>query len=297
MMQPTLLSSMILMWGLSASSNANAAAGVNVQEGSLVWKKSEMLIASPDERLAWERSYSSRSDAAGLLGLGWCTEFEWRLSFAEGEAWLQKCDDIERVPSARVRKRGRETLIREGAHELIFSPAGELEGFLTKRTQTWLLQRDLARRPTGLLSPGGNLAVFRYDDLSHLTRLKAAVSNWDFRYARNLLAAVTAEPGENEKYEYDQTLNLTRVQSDGQKKLAATYDTAKDLVETVEEQGCRSQYKYSSQNGAGFVNDQVLETRACLGRSPRLTEHRFRYQKLSGHRVRLFERSSRIDGD
>lgn len=275
----------------------NLAAEVNTQEGSFNWRKSEMLIASPSERLFWERSYSSRSEMRGLLGLGWCTEFEWRLSFAEGEAWLQKCDDAERIPASRIRRQKSETWVKEGGHELIFSTQGELRGFRTSGNGAWLLQRDPLKRPSGLLSPKGTLAVFRYDELRHLEKISTPQAKWTFRFEKNLLAEVRSDVGETESYEYDRSANLTGIRSGAKRTVAAAYDETKDIVESVEEANCRSRYTYKSLNGADFVNDQVLETRTCMGRSPRLIENNFRYAKLPGNRARLLERTSRIDGE
>ncbi len=297
-------------------------AKVDTQQGSFVFTTQDHWNFAGNLELSLQRSYSSRSDYRGILGMGWCSELDWQLVQAKGASLLMKCDDVE-VHMEKPRKTVLGLEIKGGSRTWIFAKEGRLSAIRANQ-KVWLIHRDLKGLPVLIEVGHGQLLTLTYRNFSSsLEQAESTFTHLKYRNEKNLLLSVVsktkplrslsnfksvdvedfdlrlAAPERSklnleETYLYNSFGNLTQIQ-DAKKITEVRYEDLKDLALSLSDEGCLRVYSYKSREFTNRVEDEVEIQSNCAGKAIQLQHQYFSYQKTSGNQVRLERQANKGD--
>ncbi|MFN7727664.1 MAG: DUF6531 domain-containing protein [Bdellovibrio sp.] len=284
---------LLLSMNVLLLTHEKALSDVNLQEGSFTLKRHDNLVYSPTSTLKLERTYSSRSNHQGILGLAWCSTLEWKF-YAKAKL-LEKCDNFEVLAASSIKMNGDRSLVLASKSETLVFDASTRLVAIEQNKNKFTVMRDLTGRATGLLNSKGILWALIYGDpLQTMTRVSMNVGgevrgSLSFSYEGTQLAKT-----KQESYVYDAAANLTQVKNNFQQKEIQTkiqYDELKDQVIAVFEGTCQTTYKYHTQDSRTKVRDLVHRVTMCPGQKRNVASTEvtteFTYEKTSNNEIRL----------
>lgn len=220
---------------------AHRADPVNTATGMFFEQLTDASLVSPGVPLALERTYRSDSTAVGLLGRGWATPFDVKLTVATGKVTYRADDGASFVftqasngtytaPAGSAAK-----LVKGTSDYTLTTPDHTKRTFTTAGQLTSVL--DTAGKGLGLTYASGKLASVK-DAAGRTTTftvgadgLLSKVSLPDttsvsYGYTGGLLTSVTDPAGKASSYAYDTNKRLTSYTDPAGGKVTNVYDAA-----------------------------------------------------------------------
>ncbi len=231
---------------------AHRADPVNTATGMFFEQLTDASLVSPGVPLALERTYRSDSSAVGLLGRGWATPFDAKLTVATGKVtyrtddgasfvFTQNSDGTYAAPAGSAAKlvKGASayTITTPDHTKRTFNSSGQLTSVvdgagkglsLTYASGTLASVRDAAGRTT-TFTPGA-------DGLLSKVGLPDGTSV-SYGYTGGLLTSVTDPAGKASSYAYDANKRLSSYTDPAGGKVTNVYDTAGRIKSQTDQNG------------------------------------------------------------
>ncbi|SCD47545.1 YD repeat-containing protein [Streptomyces sp. DpondAA-D4] len=220
---------------------AHRADPVNTATGMFFEQLTDASLVGPGVPLALERTYRSDSATAGLLGRGWATPFDSKLTVATGKAtyraddgasfvFTQNSDGTYRAPA------GSAANLVKGTNDYILTTPDHTKRTFTSGGQLTSVV-DKAGKGLNLTYASGKLASVK-DAAGRTTTFTAGAdglltnvalpdtTSVSYGYTGGLLTSVTDPAGKTSSYTYDANKRLSSYTDPAGGKVSNTYDTA-----------------------------------------------------------------------
>lgn len=224
------------------------------------------------------RTYNSRSDRKGLIGYGWCFDFEIQIELLSEREWaIVECG----APLEKVR-------FKKAPHSQEWVSAVDPEDYLIEKdgevfrpTRAQVFQRSTGRLKQ-FVNSKGHLTKVSYDSLGRANEIlykSGKKIRFEYKENLNLVSSARDESGKTARYHYqnhdlvridddgkplwrftyDEFHNMTRVQKGSKVIALLLYDTTTDRVMTYDAgDGCQERYLYAETRSSSverFVAD------------------------------------------
>ncbi|MEU3036536.1 DUF6531 domain-containing protein [Streptomyces griseoaurantiacus] len=231
---------------------ADRADPVNTATGMFHEQLTDASLTGPGVPLALERTYRSDASAAGLLGRGWATPFDVRLTIANGKATYQADDGASFVfpqasdgtyttPAASTAK-----LVKSGTGYTLTTPDHTKRTFDSSGRLTSVV--DTAGKGLSLAYASGELAsvkdaagrttTFTVDADGLLSKVSLPDgTSVSYGYTNGLLTSVTDPAGKSSSYAYDEGKRLSSYTDPAGGKVKNTYDAAGRITSQTDPNG------------------------------------------------------------
>lgn len=225
-----------------------AFAEVNIAYGEFKLQH-EDSFSSPQEKLI--RNYSSRSLFKGLFGYGWCSSWDYRKTYSQGQERILLCQE-EVTPKDKI----------------IFNDKGELLTIEKSDLKILFLQEN--SHPVNLETKNKKTLYVLIKD-GFVRKIKSEKQTISYEYKEKQLSKVTKEKSSLYRYEYDSFANMTKWHSTKEFE-SMSYNNEWDLIESYTQKDlCTNEYNYSFLNKSKFI----FQKRKCLSKPSQAIKYSF----------------------
>ncbi|MFH8562469.1 DUF6531 domain-containing protein [Streptomyces sp. NPDC017988] len=231
---------------------AHRADPVNTATGMFYQQLTDASLVSPGVPLALERTYRSDSTTTGLLGRGWATPFDARLTLATGKAtyraadgasfvFTQNSDGTYTAPAgstAKLTKSGSTYAVTTPDHtERTFGSGGQLTS-VTDRAGKGLSLTYASGELTAVKDAAGRTTTFTTGADGLLSKVELPDGgSVAYEYTGGLLTSVTDPAGRTSSYAYDANKRLTSLTDPAGGKVTNAYDGAGRVKSQTDQNG------------------------------------------------------------
>lgn len=220
---------------------AHRADPVNTATGMFFEQLTDASLVGPGVPLALERTYRSDSATAGLLGRGWATPFDSKLTVATGKVtyrtddgasfvFTQNSDGTYKAPAgsaARLVKGTSDYILTTPDHtKRTFTSGGQLVSVLDKAGKGLNLTYASGKLAS-VKDAAGRTTTFTVGADGLLTKVALPdTTSVSYGYTGGLLTSATDPAGKTSSYTYDANKRLSSYTDPAGGKVSNTYDTA-----------------------------------------------------------------------
>ena len=263
------------------SITSTALADVNLQQASYYKTWTDFTVESKNIKYSFQRTYRSRSIHQGILGFGWCTDFEKTLDLRKFEQIT--LSDCQEDRSLIFKKHGKDYVSglnskdkitlnhghfqrQKGLIKQIFDSEGRL---IELRYFKWPIEIFYGsdKRLSRIKINHDQIISLKFtprdgDSLTVTAPGKAALV---YHLKDKNLISVSATAGLKITYDYNPFHNLIRISQGAQTIERMSYDNAKDwLIETSTDSYCKQTYNYLSDAKKPMLFKTVVQ-KLCAG--------------------------------
>ncbi|MEQ4606260.1 DUF6531 domain-containing protein [Streptomyces cavourensis] len=231
---------------------AHRADPVNTATGMFFERFTDASLVGPGVPLALERTYRSDSTATGLLGRGWATPYDARLTVATGKVtyraddgasfvFTQKSDGTYTAPAGsalKLVKAGSDFTLTAPDHtRRTFSGAGQLTS-LVDRAGKGLTLTYASGRLASVKDAAGRTTTFTVGTDGLLTEVALPdAASVTYGYTGGLLTSVTDPAGKTSSYAYDAGQRLSSYTDPAGGTVRNVYDSSGRITSQTDQNG------------------------------------------------------------
>ncbi|MFC9803585.1 DUF6531 domain-containing protein [Streptomyces bacillaris] len=231
---------------------AHRADPVNTATGMFFERFTDASLVGPGVPLALERTYRSDSTATGLLGRGWATPYDARLTVATGKVtyraddgasfvFTQKSDGTYTAPAGsalKLVKAGSDFTLTAPDHtRRTFSGAGQLTS-LVDRAGKGLTLTYASGRLASVKDAAGRTTTFTVGTDGLLTEVALPdAASVTYGYTDGLLTSVTDPAGKTSSYAYDAGQRLSSYTDPAGGTVRNVYDSSGRITSQTDQNG------------------------------------------------------------
>lgn len=236
----------------SCYAQAHRADPVNSATGMFSEQFTDAQLAGIGTQFSLTRSYRSDSTAVGLLGRGWATPFDSRLTIASDKATYQADDGAKFVftqqsdgsytapagSNAQLAKSGSAFAFTTRDHvKRTFDSSGQLTSVVDTAGQGLSLTYSSGKL-TSVKDAAGRTSYFTLNADGLLTKVSLPDgTSVSYRYTDGLLTSVTDPAGKNSSYAYDADKRLSSYTDPAGGKVGNSYDSTGRITSQTDQNG------------------------------------------------------------
>lgn len=255
---------------------ARAQADVDTKEGAFHTTQTDLSIqVGKSEVWKLSRRYSSRSNAIGIFGLGWCSDLDRQLIVVDSDHMIFKnCDQVihyrnsSRFPAAvppaalvadgdsvsQVARLADGSLRRTaGFLSEIYNSKGQMQSMQMAPGREIKILRTAEGLPLEILFASGIRIGLRFDRSRVQSLVGPLGQEVSYLYQGSLLQEVRLPGGTLIRMRYDDNQNLSQILATGQPPITVTYDPKLDLVTSLK--ASKKYFAHVKSISKGAVNE------------------------------------------
>ncbi len=292
---------------------STALADVNLQQASYYKTWTDFTVESKNIRYSFQRTYRSRSIHQGILGFGWCTDFDKKLDLRKtGEIILIDCQEERSLLFKKTTKdyvsntNFKDKIVFQNGHfqrqkgliKQIFDAEGRL---IELRYFKWPLEIFYgSNQQINKIKINNDQIIdlkFTPKDGDSLTVMAPGKAALVYHLKDKDLISVSGGSGIKTNYNYNSFHNLIRIGQGSKTIERMTYENSKDwLIETSTDSACKQTYIYQTDVKKPLLFKTIVQ-KICQGELQDETQWTFELQKTFGssYRIsRIFSRSQNL---
>ncbi|MFH8935923.1 DUF6531 domain-containing protein [Streptomyces griseosporeus] len=231
---------------------AHRADPVNTATGMFFEQFTDAQMVGAGKQVSLERTYRSDSATVGLLGRGWATPFDAKLTFASGKVTYQADDGAKFVftqqsdgtyaapagSTARLVKGTSDYTLTTLDHtRRTFNSSGQLTSVVDAAGQGLSLTYS-SGKPATVKDAAGRTTTFTVNADGLVTKVALPdATSVSYAYTDGLLTSVTDPAGKVSSYAYDASKRLSSYTDPAGGKVANTYDSTGRVTSQTDQNG------------------------------------------------------------
>ncbi len=288
---------------------STALADVNLQQASYFKTWTDFTVESKNIRYSFQRTYRSRSIHQGLLGFGWCTDFEKSLDLRKNsQITLTDCQEDR---SLIFRKHGNDYVSVLNSKDKVIVQNGHFQrqkGLIKQifDSEGRLIELRYLKWPLEIFyGPDQKISRIKINqdkiidlkftpkDGDSLTVMAPGKAAFVYHLKDKNLISVSVTGGLKTVFDYNSFHNLIRI-SQGSKTIERmSYENSKDwLIETSTDSVCKETYSYQSDAKKPMLFKTIVQ-KFCDSELQSETQWTYELQETQGSAYRISRTFSR----